>query len=55
MILVIFGASMLLGIAMWIIYDKTNAGECCSVCHNVGYDHFKYCPNCGAKMELEER
>lgn len=21
----------------------------------VGYNHFKYCPNCGAKMELEER
>ena len=29
MILVIFGASILLGIAMWIIYDKTNAGEWC--------------------------
>ena len=24
----------------------------CSVCHNVGYDHFKYCPNCGAKMDV---
>ena len=23
----------------------------CSVCHNVGYNHFKYCPNCGAKMD----
>ena len=31
MILVIFGASILLGIAMWIIYDKTNVGEWCSV------------------------
>ena len=27
----------------------------CSVCHNAGYNHFKYCPNCGTKMELEER
>ena len=23
----------------------------CSVCHNAGYNHFKYCPNCGAKMD----
>lgn len=23
----------------------------CSVCHNVGYNHFKYCPNCGAIMD----
>ena len=37
MILVIFGASMLLGIAMWIIYDKTNAGEWCSVSGGIGF------------------
>ena len=34
---------------------KWSSKVSCSVCHNVGYDHFKYCPNCGAKMELEER
>lgn len=37
MILVIFGASMLLGIAMWIIYDKTNVGEWCSVSGGIGF------------------
>ena len=37
MILVIFGASMLLGIAMWIIYDETNAGEWCSVSGGIGF------------------
>ena len=37
MILVIFGASILLGIAMWIIYDETNAGEWCSVSGGIGF------------------
>ena len=37
MILVIFGASMVLGIAMWIIYDETNAGEWCSVSGGIGF------------------
>lgn len=37
MILVIFGASMLLGIAMWIIYDETNAGEWCEVSGGIGF------------------
>ena len=37
MILVIFGASILLGIAMWIIYDKTNAGEWGSVSGGIGF------------------
>ena len=37
MILVIFGASILLGIAMWIIYDKTNVGEWCSVSGGIGF------------------
>lgn len=37
MILVIFGAFMLLGIAMWIIYDETNAGEWCSVLGGIGF------------------
>ena len=23
----------------------------CSNCHSAGYDHHKYCPNCGAKMD----
>ena len=38
MILVIFGASMLLGIAMWwIIYNKTNPGEWCLVLGGIGF------------------
>ena len=37
MILVIFGASMLMGIAMWIIYDETNTGEWCSVSGGIGF------------------
>lgn len=37
MILVIFGASILLGISMCIIYDKTNAGEWCSVSGVIGF------------------
>ena len=37
MILVIFGASILLGIAMWIIYDETNAGEWCEVSGGIGF------------------
>lgn len=23
----------------------------CSNCHSVGYTRYKYCPNCGAKMD----
>ena len=30
---------------------KWSSKVSCSVCHNVGYNHFKYCPNCGAKMD----
>ena len=26
----------------------------CSNCHSAGYTRYKYCPNCGAKMSLEE-
>ena len=37
MILVIFGASILLGIAMLIIYDKKNVGEWCSVSGGIGF------------------
>ena len=32
---------------------KWSSKVSCSVCHNVGYNHFKYCPNCGAKMDSE--
>ena len=24
----------------------------CSNCHSAGYAHHKYCPNCGAKMDM---
>lgn len=27
----------------------------CSNCHSAGYTHHKYCPNCGAKMDLEDK
>lgn len=26
----------------------------CSNCHSAGYTRYKYCPNCGAKMGLED-
>ena len=32
---------------------KWSSKVSCSVCHNAGYNHFKYCPNCGAKMDGE--
>lgn len=32
---------------------KWSSKVSCSVCHNAGYNHFKYCPNCGAKMDEE--
>ena len=25
----------------------------CSNCHNAAYTRYKYCPNCGTKMDLE--
>ena len=37
MILVIFGASILLGIAMLIIYDKKNVGDWCEVSGGIGF------------------
>ena len=33
------------------IYEET---YCCSVCGEIGYPEANYCPNCGAKMILEE-
>lgn len=30
---------------------KWSSKVSCSICHNVGYERFKYCPNCGAKMD----
>lgn len=27
----------------------------CSCCKHTGAKHFKYCPNCGAKMDLEDK
>lgn len=30
---------------------KWSSKVSCSVCHNAGYNHFNYCPNCGAKMD----
>ena len=49
----------------WIILDEcANEGVYCSECHKKVFKlefsptmkrrNFKYCPNCGAKMEVEE-
>lgn len=47
----------------WIVLDEcSNAGAYCSVCHKKVYKECygnckmksTYCPNCGAKMDLEE-
>ena len=32
---------------------KWSSKVSCSICHNSGYSRFKYCPNCGAKMDGE--
>ena len=52
-------------IGKWIILDEcANEGVYCSECHKkvfklefshtMKWRNFKYCPNCGAKMEVEE-
>lgn len=33
---------------------KSKLGVFCSACHNHADNMFNYCPNCGAKMDLEE-
>ena len=33
---------------------KSMLGVFCSACHNNADNMFNYCPNCGAKMDLEE-
>nr|DAL02012.1 MAG TPA: PROTEIN/RNA Complex, archaeal, ribosomal, 50S, protein.0A [Caudoviricetes sp.] len=33
---------------------KSMLGVFCSACHNHADNMFNYCPNCGAKMDLEE-
>ena len=33
---------------------KSMLGEFCSTCHNHADNMSDYCPNCGAKMDLEE-
>lgn len=46
----------------WIHTDAAaswDAKDECSVCHyatvdRINLSHFNYCPNCGAKMDLEE-
>lgn len=47
----------------WIVLDEcSNAGAYCSVCHKKVYKECygnckmksTYCPNCGAKMDLED-
>ena len=44
-------------VGKWIYWDKNRV--LCSVCKlepyaGKGADNFKYCPNCGAKMEEEQ-
>ena len=40
----------------WIMHDDEFGLTCeCSACHIETMGDGDYCPNCGAKMELEER
>ena len=40
----------------WIMHDDEFGLTCeCSACHIETMGDGNYCPNCGAKMELEER
>lgn len=39
----------------WIAQDETLTKFMCSACEAKNYDgHEKFCPNCGAKMDLED-
>lgn len=31
--------------------DKWSTKVSCSNCHNAGYTRYKYCPNCGCRMD----
>lgn len=38
----------------WIIFDSEKIGFHCSECNTTWDSQTKYCPNCGAKMNLED-
>ena len=41
----------------WLSYDGANpkiGNYHCSICHSIGKAFYEYCPNCGARMEVEE-
>lgn len=39
---------------LWIVQDNTYTRYMCSECQSKNYGgHENYCPNCGAKMDLE--
>ena len=41
--------------ARWKYTWTAEIGETvCSACEHTGYEHFNFCPNCGAMMDLED-
>lgn len=38
----------------WIPYSVKDCLYICSECHGLPKDKTRYCPNCGARMDLEE-
>ena len=38
----------------WIFDEILDKHYYCSECKSMGVDYWDYCPNCGAKMEVEE-
>ena len=39
----------------WIVQDDGRTRFMCSICGSKNYQqHYNYCPNCGAKMDLEK-
>ena len=41
-------------IGRWIFDEILDKHYYCSECKSMGVDYWDYCPNCGAKMEVEE-
>ena len=38
----------------WVFDEVLDRHYYCSECKSMGVDYWDYCPNCGAKMEVEE-
>ena len=39
----------------WIFDEVLDRHYYCSECKSMGVDYWDYCPNCGAKMESEDK